>query len=116
MRLEPHKRAPNTLCPIYFANKIGDKAFDFTVIEYHAIGFIANETSLSVKPKLCDQIRRDVDHVRLQAEGLIHFEINLIPAENLIRRYLKCLADGFVIPQQTYQPFGKIRIPGQHPK
>src|SRR5215216_85524 len=114
--LEPRQRTSRPLCPVDFANKIWNKAFDLAIIEYYAVGFIADQASGCLGPVRCNEIGWDVNHVRFQAEGLIRFEMDLIPAEDFIRRYLKGLTDRFLIPQQPHQALGEIRIPCEHPK
>ena len=99
VRLEPGKRTPQAHRPIDFTGIIVHKAFDLAVVEHHAIGFITYQAAQGRRVVRRDQVRGNMDHIRLQTEGLIRFEIDLVPAEDFIRRDLERLADGFLVSQ-----------------
>src|SRR5688572_4552762 len=103
----------HSLHPLHFAMEIRNKTLDLAIVEDNAIGFITDQTPGSVGPIGCHEIGGDVNQVRFQAEGLIRFEVDLIPAKSFIRRDLKGLADRFRLSQKSYQTFGEIRVPGK---
>ena len=45
-----------------------------------------------------------------------HDAIELIPAQDLVGRDVKGMADGLFVPQQSDKPFGKIAVVRDHPE
>ena len=116
MCLKPFQGTPYAFRPGNFRRIVRYKALDFAIIKHYAIRFITQKASEGRRIIGRDQVGRNMDHAGLTAERLIGLEMNLIPTENLIRRDLKRLANGFLISQQANTPLGKIRVPCQHPE
>ncbi len=89
MSLEPGQGTPQTFRPVHFTGEIGYEALDLAVVKYHTVGFISDQTSISIRPVLGDQIGWNMNDVWRNPQSPVRFEIDLIPGKNLVGCDLK---------------------------
>src|ERR1035438_4923124 len=110
IRIEPLDRSPNPLRKRNFGTVAGNKALDLAVIEDHAHSLIPSQAAHLIWHGSAQEIRRNVNDLRLNTRGLRGDPIVLIPSHHFFAGDMKGMANGLPIPQQAHQSLGKIAV------
>ena len=111
----PGNRPAHTLGPGNFASKIRHQLLDLAIVKDGTIGFIPDQAAECVRIVGRDQIRWDVDNLRVHADGPPDFPIDLVPGQHFIGSDMVGLTDGLFLAKESEKTLGKIAIPGQYP-
>jgi hypothetical protein len=85
-------------------------------IQYHAVGFVAQQAGAPAGVKAVDDIGGHVDDAGLGAGGLGNHGENLVPGEPFVGRDVESFAQRAAVAEQTDKTPGKVLVMGHCPE